>query len=235
MKYYYISGTSRGIGKALCEELLKKEDSFIFGLGRNRSIEHRRYEHITIDLSHTEELEHFHFSTPEDASEVILVNNAGSLGDIKHIGDIDPKTIDQSIKLNLIAPAMLMNAFIRDHKDTQLKILNISSGAASRSIESWSSYCASKAGLEMFAQVADLDLQTESRNDIKIWSIAPGVIETQMQEIIRSSDEKDFSGVDHFRQLKEEMRLKSPNKTAQELVKIIEGNIAVEGVIGRLD
>jgi len=237
MRLFFITGTSRGIGKAIAELLLADEKNKVIGIGRTSTIEHPQYGHHYADLSDRAVLKHFNFEQRSEVEEYYLINNAGSLGDIKHIGEVSMDSIDSSITINLIAPAMLINAFVRDLNDGKrnLKILNISSGAANRAIESWSSYCASKAGLDMFSLVAAEDLAVNGNENVVIRSVAPGVIETAMQEQIRDANDHDFLGVQHFRSLKSEGRLKSPNQTAAQLVDLIIGSVGNAEVIQRLD
>lgn len=223
MKVFFVTGASRGIGKALCEALLEDEKHQVVGISRGASIVHERYTHLNLDLSESKSLHAFVFPEFENVEAYHLINNAGTIGEIRHLGNVQNESIARSIFLNLTAPAILMNVFLKQFapRDLVLKILNISSGAASRPIESWSSYCASKAGLDMFSQVLHLEQQLKPNNKVSIWSLAPGIIETQMQEEIRATSTADFSGVGHFRELKEQMRLKSPNQTAAQLVNLL--------------
>ena len=93
MNYYYITGTSRGIGKALALLLLQENNNYVIGLSRTNTIEHERYEHIDFDLSNFEQVANYGFIDILDAEKVILINNAGMIGDVKHAGNIDNKYI----------------------------------------------------------------------------------------------------------------------------------------------
>ena len=224
MNYYYITGTSRGIGKALALLLLRDENNYVIGLSRTKTIVHKRYEHINLDLSNFEQVENYAFIDIIDAQKLILVNNAGMLGDVKHTGNIDNKQIHKAFMVNMISPAVLMNNFIKAYGNLAIDklIVNISSGAGRHAIESWSSYCASKSALDMFSSVVDIEQkQINQLNPVKVFSVAPGIVDTQMQDKIREADEMDFSNVSAFVNYKKENQLDAPEKTAELLMKII--------------
>src|SRR6185436_10822491 len=63
-------------------------------------------------------------------------------------------------------------------------IVNVSSGAAYRPLEGWSSYCAAKAGLAMMTQ--SIALETAG-SGICLFGFSPGTIDTDMQVKIRAS------------------------------------------------
>jgi len=155
MKLYIITGTSSGIGRALALEFLKDPTAHVLGLSRRQNIEHQRYTHQRIELSKIADLENLHFPISGNEKEVILVNNAGWIGEIAPLGQQDHLAIEESFNINLIAPTVLINQFLIQVKNLKMRrvVLNISSGAAQYPIASWSSYCASKAGLEMITRV----------------------------------------------------------------------------------
>ncbi len=99
-------------------------------------------------------------------------------------------------------------------------IINISSGAGRHPIESWSTYCASKAALDMFSNV--LNNEQEITNDgFKVFSVAPGIIDTKMQDEIRTANFNDFNGVNRFKDLKSNNQLSSPQEIAEQIIYII--------------
>ncbi len=224
MKYYFITGTSRGIGKAITENLLKENSVKVFGLSRTCSINKDNYEHINIDLSETRSLNLFKFPELKDAEEIILINNSGVLGELDKVGNISNESIINALNVNTIAPLILMNKFIGIYQNYTNKrvIINISSGAGRRPVSSWGTYCASKSGLDMFSQVAGEEQKKISEtNRINIFSIAPGIVDTKMQEEIRAVKKEKFAEVDKFIQFKKEILLFSPEFVANKLLNFI--------------
>ncbi len=223
MNYYFITGSSRGIGAAIANELLKDEYNYIIGFSRTNLIKHERFEHISFDLRDLDSVKNYRFINIFDAKSITLVNNSGMLGNIRHLGEIDNQSIIDVFNVNTIAPFLLMNNFIRDYKNFKGNklIVNISSGAGRHPIESWSGYCASKSALDMLSEVANLEQKKLNRNPVKVLSIAPGIVDTQMQSEIRGVDKVDFGQVETFIKYKEENTLASTEVTAKKLVEIL--------------
>ena len=88
MEYFFITGSSRGLGKAIAEALLEL-GAHVTGLSRSSTISHPKYEHCVVDLSDLDSVKQFEFSVPEDATRVVLINNAGRIGEIKPVGSFE--------------------------------------------------------------------------------------------------------------------------------------------------
>jgi len=98
-------------------------------------------------------------------------------------------------------------------------VINISSGAGRRAIFGWGAYCAAKAGLDMATRVAALEAQA-AHTGVELVSLAPGVIDTAMQGIIRSSSPEDFVDVERFRQMKAAGELREPGDVADDILRL---------------
>ncbi|MFK8043992.1 MAG: SDR family NAD(P)-dependent oxidoreductase [Crocinitomicaceae bacterium] len=223
----YITGTSSGIGKALAELLL--ENNFeVVGLSRRQTLNHPNYIHITIDLSDLKQLKAFNFPA-NYKDDVVLVNNAGKVGPIKPVGQQITKEIVSLNCLNVIAPQVLMNKFICQYKGNSTpnyQIINISSGAGKRPIDAWAAYCASKAAIDLFSETVAEELAARNHTNWKIYSIAPGVVDTEMQKEIRASSPKNFLSHQKFIDLKINNELNSVSVVAEKLKCIIEADNA---------
>ena len=151
---------------------------------------------------------------------VVLVNNSGMLGDVKNIGEQTPENIYKVNMLNAIAPAILTNEFIKAYKNTpaDIVVLNISSGAARHPVESWANYCATKSSLDMLSKVIQLE---NASSNIRVYSVAPGVVDTKMQEEIRSVSPEDFPHLSKFVSYKQKNQLVNPKDVAVLLLDII--------------
>jgi benzil reductase ((S)-benzoin forming) len=224
MNYYYITGTSRGLGKSLVERLLRTPNNVVIGISRTPGPEHKNYTHFHVDLADPEMVKAFHFPPHHDAKRVVLINNAGVVGQIKTTGRMISDAIIRNYNVNLIAPTLLMNSFMEAYKESNAEkiIVGMSSGAAKNPIGGWGPYCASKAGLDMFSRVAAEEQKSVPGYKFKIMSIAPGIVDTLMQEEIRSSSVEDFSRLNDFINYKIENQLAQPDLIASKYIYIIE-------------
>ena len=220
-KVAYVTGSSRGIGKSLVEKLLD-EGYFVIGMARTNSIEHPNYHYQFLDLNNLDSVSLFNFGY-WGASSTLLVNNAGAIGKIGPVGSLSSADIQRVMNINALAPQILMNTFISKAPEEGTKhILNISSGAGKYAIDAWSSYCASKAALDLFSETAKAELASRDRNEWHIHAVSPGVVDTQMQEEIRSADPSLFLESQRFQEMKENDELSLPTNVANKLWQIVE-------------
>lgn len=217
MKQFFITGTSSGIGKALAEKALE-EGHKVIGISRRQNLEHANYRHLTYDLADYQNYHLVNFNINKDADELILVNNAGWLGEVMPLGRIEPQYIEEAYQINLIAPAILSKLFIEQTQGQKQSrvILNISSGAARHAVPSWSTYCSGKAAIDMLTQVMQLD-----HPDIRCYSVAPGIVDTEMQGEIRQLSQSDFPEKQRFVDYKQKGELTDPKTVATKLLSII--------------
>lgn len=220
--YYFITGTSSGIGKALAEKVLEDESNIVFGISRRETVVHKNYQHITTDLSRLKSVDAFEFPYIKNPNKIVLVNNAGQIGDIKPIGKSDNLAIANLMLVNVIAPSILMNNFISRYSSRSIEkiILNVSSGAGKNAIEGWATYCASKAAIDLLSLTV-FEEQKKAENPVKVYSVAPGVVDTEMQADIRNSNENDFSKHQYFVDLKANNELTSPEEVASKYLSIL--------------
>ncbi|HET7153388.1 MAG TPA: SDR family NAD(P)-dependent oxidoreductase [Candidatus Kapabacteria bacterium] len=226
MNYYFITGTSKGLGKAIAEELLRKENNTVVGIARTNSLTHPHYNHHSIDLGDIDTLKRAIpslFTDLADATAIVLINNAGLLGQVGRIGEISSESIEEVVRVNVTAPAILVNEFIsryRTYSCTKV-IINVSSGAGKRPIDGWGAYCTSKAALDMLSMVAAQEEQLR-KNNFRIFSVAPGIVDTTMQEQIRGADVKDFSRLQEFKDYKSKGMLARAEDVARKYIALAE-------------
>ena len=222
MNYYYITGTSRGIGRALAERLLERTDSAVIGLGRTSTIDSSRYRHVRLDLSDLEAVTAFAFPTHRQACRLVLVNNAAALTP-QRLGHLEAATIIHDYQVNLVAPTLLMNSFIRAYSPhaADRQIVNITSLAGSALFDGLLVYSASKAGVNMLSRVADLEQKLGS-GGIRVLAVHPGGVDTDMQATIRMSNPRDFSRADAFAVSKVDGQLAEAFVVAQKVCDVID-------------
>ncbi len=219
---FYITGTSSGIGHALASLALKK-GAQVIGISRSNKLEHENYTHIQADLSRVDLIEKIDFKEHENAQSIILINNAGTLGEIQYVGNLNQKNISQAINLNFTAPFVLLNKFIKQYKDSDQKkfVLNMSSGAGKNPYDGWSAYCSTKAALDMLTRVTEKEIKNSNIKNFKLYACSPGVVETNMQSQIRSTSKQAFSLKEKFIELHKNGINKAPEKSAQELLSLV--------------
>ncbi|PRY85312.1 SDR family NAD(P)-dependent oxidoreductase [Mongoliibacter ruber] len=232
---YIITGSSKGIGKALVSQLLENKQNSVIGLARSKqTIDKENFQGLEIDLSNVANIEaNMDSIFPEgDFSKIVLINNAGWIGPISHIGNLRNQDVQSLFDLNVVAPMLLMNAFVKKYADVEAEktVINISSGAAKKAIDGWAGYSSSKAALNMMTEAAQVEADLDG-SKIKYFALAPGVVDTDMQTDIRGASEKDFSKLDKFQKLKSNNELSSPQEAAEKILYLIDNRDQFEGVI----
>ena len=152
---------------------------------------------------------------PTITESITLLNNAGSLGLINQLENIDYQNIIQSVNINYTAPLVLNSIFIKETESWGIdrKIRTISSGAANGSYDGWSVYCSTKAAIDRMTSVIGVE-QENKPNPVHTIAIYPGVVDTGMQAEIRSATENEFSNVERFKAMKENGDLALPESVA---------------------
>ncbi|MEP3442788.1 SDR family oxidoreductase [Sulfitobacter sp.] len=123
----------------------------------------------------------------------VLINNAGVVDPIDHIGDTDPDAWGHLIDINLKGVFNGIHAALPALRAGGGSVLTISSGAAHNAIEGWSAYCASKAAVNMLNRSLHLE---EQANGIRAIGLSPGTVATQMQRVIKASGINPVSQLD---------------------------------------
>jgi len=239
MHYYFITGTSKGIGKAIAEAALEDDNTFVYGISRNVSIEHKQYHHQHVDLSDITALrnnQHKLFPVLENPEKIVLINNAGVLGEVAYLGSQTTDNFEFVFDVNVIAPAMLMNTFISAYHEHNCPktIVNISSGAGQRPVDGWSAYCASKAALDMISLTCQKE-QDILQSGIKVYALSPGVVDTAMQAQIREVEEEQFSDLEKFIGLKENGDLQTPEQVSKKILGFVNNPIPNQVIVSVRD
>jgi NAD(P)-dependent dehydrogenase (short-subunit alcohol dehydrogenase family) len=121
----------------------------------------------------------------------------------------------QALRVGLEAPMALCAAFLGATETWPMprKVLNISSGLGRNAMASQAGYCAAKAGMDHFTRCMALD-EALKPHGAKVCSLAPGVIDTDMQVQLRSAAGEAFPDQSKFLQLKEKGLLSSAPQAA---------------------
>ena len=227
--FFLITGTSRGIGRALAQKISEKGHT-VLGVSRSRSdtLKSTKYFHLEFDLTDTSRLSQILQKVNEIVDNqsfdfVCLVNNASAIEPIKSIEKCSGVEIESHVRIGLIAPMVLTSIFIQKFSDYKIrkKAVFISSGAAFTAMPDNSIYCSSKAGINMFAQCVGLE-QKDREYGFEVISIGPGMVDTPMQQTARSKNSDEFAMAGFFKQAFEAGKLQEPGQVAEKIYTILE-------------
>lgn len=222
-----LTGHTRGLGAAIAQELLLRGIP-VLGISRhgNAALASRfqaALEQADVDLADAEALARWIAGGMlqrylAGSKSVLLINNAGTVQPIGPIDAQDTMRIAQAVSLNVAAPMMLASALATSGGNApaarDLRILHISSGAGRSAYAGWSVYCATKAALDHHARAVALD----KTPGVRICSLAPGVLDTDMQAEIRATPLERFPQRERFDGLKRDGQLADPADCARRLV-----------------
>jgi benzil reductase ((S)-benzoin forming) len=238
-EHWYITGSSSGLGKAIAEKVLLRDGAMVFGFARKKTIQHPRYHHHYVDLSVVEDVQQIVFQPATAEIKLIaLINNAGTLGEITTIGNLPADTITNSYHVNIVTPHLLMNQFLlvfSEVENANKCIINVSSGAANTPYQGWGVYCATKSALDMLTKVAAAEQQLLPQNKAtRIMAIAPGVMDTGMQQQIRNADISNFPAKNKFVDLHKNQQLYDVQDVAAKYISIVLNDVPGQETIQRI-
>jgi benzil reductase ((S)-benzoin forming) len=226
-----ITGASRGLGLAIAQQLLSPTARLLCisrstnaQLAAEAQAKGARMEQWPQDLAQGEAAATA-LSTwlvnidPHTLASATLINNAAQISTMVPLRDANPRELATALRVGLEAPMQLTAAFLGATREWNVtrKVLNISSGLGRRAMASSASYCAAKAGLDHFTRCLALD-EALLENGAKVCSLAPGVIDTDMQEQLRTSDPVKFPDVALFAGWHSDKQLSSPADAAQKVI-----------------
>ena len=157
------------------------------------------------------------------AEQLEVFHCAGTLTPIGFAGETDPDGYRANVLLNSAAPQIIGEAVIRlvDPRSIPVALVMITSGAARSPYPGWSAYCAGKAAMDHW--VRTVGAEQKLRDGVKVVAIAPGVVDTPMQDEIRATDESHFPKVERFRNLHADGDLLDASEVASRIRAVIDG------------
>jgi benzil reductase ((S)-benzoin forming) len=225
---YIITGGSKGLGAAIAAEALLK-NGCVITLSRtenkkNKDMDLIQIKHdLSVTFTETEKMLNTVFKKInfKNCGNIFFINNAAQIRPVAEIGKLNAKEIQQHIYLNYTVPVLLTNWLLskKINHTGHTVIAQISSGASSFPIPNWSIYCSSKAALEMFNTV--MQLQMTKNKKVKAFTYSPGIMDTGMQSVIRSFSKSDFPDVARFKKYKQSNELISAKSVAKHFVMLI--------------
>jgi benzil reductase ((S)-benzoin forming) len=225
MNLYIVTGTTRGLGEALAARIAADRDNQLIALARAPARPIPGGHRLRADLASSRNLaaacgraEALLHGRAYD--KAVLINNAGVIAPVAPLDQVDAGELERSLAVNLLAPMLLMRWFIGATGDVPLRrIINISSGAGRRPVFGWSAYCAAKAALDMASRTVALECESRALA-VEVVSLAPGVVDTPMQEAVRALPAERFADVERFRAMKAEGVLRPAQEVAGDILRL---------------
>lgn len=229
-----LTGGSRGMGLAMGQQLLQ-QGQHLLSIARKTSIELQSAAQKPEQLLQWEQdlaqsataaqrlATWLRTLRSSDWASVTLINNAGMIPQIAPLSQLPAAEIINALRVGLEAPMALTGAFLAATENWQMprKVLNISSGLGRRAMASQACYCTAKAGMDQFSSCVALE-EAAKPHGARIVSLAPGVIDTDMQVHLRSAASQDFPDAGNFAKLKETGMLTSPEAAAERVLAWLE-------------
>ncbi len=155
----------------------------------------------------------------DEFASATFINNAALMPKVAPLADVTAADIASVLRVGLEAPMQLTAAFLSATATWggTRKVLNISSGNGRRAIASAAAYSAAKAGLDHYSRVVAIE-EALKPNGAKICSLAPGVIDTDMQTQLRTADARAFPDQAVFIEYKNSGQLLSPDAAAKRVL-----------------
>lgn len=203
-KVALITGASRGIGAAAARAfaaegaavtLFARSGKKIEDLARELHDRGGRAQAISGDVSEFSALEDAVSRTRSTFGRLdVLVSNAAVIEPIAPITSTDPAAWSRAITINITGVYNGLRAALPVMSaQGEGTVISIGSGAAQNPLEGWSSYCTSKAAVLMLARCVHHELKGRR---IRVFSLSPGTIATDMQRAIKASGINPVSRMD---------------------------------------
>ena len=228
MKVAIVTGASRGIGREIAKELSKQGIKVIANYNKSEEQaktlqnENPEIDIFKADVSSREEVKQMVNYALEKYGKIdILINNAG-ISENKLFTDVTDEDWNKIINNNLYSAFCVTQEVVPNMiHNKEGNIINISSvwgmiGASCESI-----YSISKAGIDAMTKSLAKEL---GPSNIRVNSIAPGIIDTEMNKNLSESD---------LEQIKEEIPLGKIGK-ATDIAKCIKWLIEDEYTTGQI-
>jgi benzil reductase ((S)-benzoin forming) len=230
-----VTGTSSGIGEHAARDLLARGWTVIGIARRKAHIDHEAYTHVALDLGDLEGLSETTGAriapTVRDAQwkRVALVNNAAITGPLGPLEHLTPPELTSVYAVNAIAPIWLMGFVGRNAaSDVAVRIVNVSTGAATQGVPGLSAYGSSKAALRLagmaFAAESASPPRDQPRRDLAILSYEPGVVDTPMQVHARGTSSDAFPWVEMFHRFRSDGLLVAPHNVTATITNFLDSD-----------
>jgi len=174
MKTALITGASRGIGRAIAEEL-GKDHHILVGASKDASAVVDKLpsaEPFEVDLRDEQAI----VEAARKIENVDVVVHAAGVLHKAPFDELDAEQWRETMDINVLAPVTLTRELLPALRRSRGLLITINSGAGFHGVEENTAYCASKFALRGFTDA----LRLEEKGKIRVTSIHPGRTDTDM-------------------------------------------------------
>ncbi len=210
----FITGISSGIGKALALSFAEQGHD-VFGTSRSSlDYKHSNITHMKHDLNTTSKET---LTILNDVTKIdYAILNAGILGKIATLKETSLPELQEIMNTNLWAQKKIIDNLLTNHEVS--KVYAISSGAAIRGSKGWGGYAMSKSAFKML-----IEIYSSEEPKTQFLSIAPGLVNTQMQDHICDEVCKDnFPNMQRLKDARDNGSMLTPDQLANKFNDILE-------------
>lgn len=214
-----ITGGCSGLGGAIVDKL-RDTSCLLTVIARRPPRKDTANDIQFIELDLSGDISGWKYCINDSVSKVLFISNAGVIQPIEWTKEVDRKALEKNYNVNFFSPMLIATELSKKTKihNIDLHIVNISTGAAVRSIPTWAAYCSSKAAAKIF-----LDCLGDEEEHVQVEHIDPGVLNTAMQYEIRKSKIETRYGNRNFSNLKEIGGLLEPDVAAHKIINTLIG------------
>ncbi len=213
MSVIIVTGASRGIGLATVQKLLADPSTFVYGVSRSAAsletlkAKHANFDYVTGDVADSKTAATLLDKVIGEQGKLdAIVFNAGVLGQVDQVANASVEEWKEAFDINFFSVVDLSAKAIPHLRKSKGRIVYVSSGASTKGYLGWGLYGSTKAAINHLA----LSIAAEEP-DIFTISVAPGVVNTSMQDDIREKHAEGMgAGHSRFLDLKKNNQLLDP-------------------------
>ncbi|MDX1625320.1 MAG: SDR family NAD(P)-dependent oxidoreductase [Wenzhouxiangellaceae bacterium] len=212
-----ITGNSSGLGRGLTEALLDR-DAIVWGMSRSGCP-------VSSDGLRDRKFDLGNLSTLPEALERLLsdcqrldliILNAGQLGRIQPISETATADLEHLMRVNVWANKVILD-WLHERMIPVDQVVAISSGAGHNLNYGWGGYALSKSLLDDLVK-----LYAQEMTDTHFTSLAPGLVDTPMQDELEEVDAEEYPSVQKLRDARGTEDMPKPRDAAERILDLLD-------------
>jgi len=237
----WITGASSGIGRALMETV--PFDARLSGVSRRTPT---KGSSVALDLSLPSSWEQLGLLWHTEAEgfmgdRAVFIHAAATLDPMGSADSVESGAYEKAVLLNSAAPQVLGSLFLSafGRLGCRCQVAIITSGAARTVYPGWSHYGAGKAAVDQWVRTVGAEQARKGTlgagRPAEVIAIAPGVVNTPMQEAIRATSDVDFPQRERFVGLHQAGALADPREVAERIWGLLHDGLPTGSVVDLRD